>query len=321
MKKLLALLLTVLCVLSLTACGGGETQSGEEKLTIGVVQLMQHPALDLATEGFIEAVKAEFPNADIKVQVAGNPENCITVATGLVTDGVKLIMANATPAVTAAATATADIPVVGTAVTEYGAAFGIENFSGVLGTNVTGASDLAPLDQQAQMVLDLFPETKTVSILYCVTEANSIYQVNAVEKELVAKGIEVKKFGFSETADIQAVCEDAARYGDVMYIPTDNTCATYTETIANVVLSDEFLTPVIAGEEGICSGCGVATLTIGYKDLGIKTGKMAVEILKGADPKTMEIQYADTFTPKYNPINADKFGVTDKLVELGYQAQ
>lgn len=323
MKKLLVVLLSVLCVISLAACsnGGGETTK-ESKPQVGVLQLVEHPALDAATQGFIDAVTEAFGDEyEVVVKNAGGQgENCITIANGFVDDGVKLIMANATPAVQAASTATAEIPVVGTAVTEYGTALGIDNFSGTVGNNVTGASDLAPLVEQAAMVPEIFPEAKTVSIIYCLTEANSLYQVKAMTEAFEALGLEVKSFGFNDTNDVTQVTQDAAAWGDVMYIPTDNTAAANTEAIANVVLSDDYLTPVVAGEEGIAAGCGVVTLTISYYDLGVKTGKIAVEILKGGDPATMPIQYADNFTKKFNATNAEKFGLTDTLTAAGYIA-
>ena len=200
-------------------------------------------------------------------------------------------MANATPALQSAAAATGDIPILGTSITEYGVALGIENFTGTVGTNVSGTSDLAPLDQQADMLVDLFPEAKTVAMLYCSAEANSDYQVKKVTEYLTAKGLTCVNYAFTDSNDVASVSALAAQSSDVIYIPTDNTAADCTETINNVIGD----TPVIAGEEGICSGCGVATLCISYYDLGVKTGKMAAKILKGeADISEMEIEYVET---------------------------
>ena len=318
MKKLLVMLLSVLMVLTLAGCssnGGSSEQpegSSEETKTlkIGVVQLVQHAALDAATQGFVDEVKKAFPDADINVQnAAGDSATCSTIVQGFVNDGVDMIMANATPALQAAVSATEDIPILGTSVTEYGVALGIDGFNGLIGSNVSGTSDLAPLDQQAQMILDLFPETKTVGIIFCSNEANSKYQVEVVSDELTKKGIEVKTASFTDSNDISMVCEDLCSQVDLIYIPTDNQAASCAETIANVVLEKKI--PVIAGEEGICSLCGIATLTINYYDLGVTTGQMAVKILNGESKiEEMPIQYFENPVRKFNPEVCDLFGVS-----------
>ncbi len=318
MKKLLVMLLSVLMVLALAGCSsGGSSEEGsaepaEESKTIkiGVVQLVQHAALDAATQGFVDEVKKAFPDADIDVQNAsGDSATCSTIVQGFVNDGVDMIMANATPALQAAVSATGDIPILGTSVTEYGVALGIDGFNGLVGSNVSGTSDLAPLDQQAQMIVDLFPETKTVGIIFCSNEANSKYQVEVVSNELSAKGIEVKTASFTDSNDISMVCEDLCSQVDLIYIPTDNQAASCAETIANVVLEKKV--PVIAGEEGICSLCGIATLTINYYDLGVTTGQMAVRILNGESKiEEMPIQYFENPVKKFNPEICDLFGVS-----------
>ncbi len=317
MKKLFVVLLSILCMLTLAACSSGgqgnePADQPEEKkaFNIGVVQLVQHAALDAATEGFCETVQAAFPDAVITVNNAsGDPATCSTIAQGFVNDGVDLIMANATPALQAAFSATGDIPILGTSVTEYGVALGIEDFNGVVGANVSGTSDLAPLDQQAQMILDLFPETKTVGIIFCSNEANSKYQVEVVTDFLESKGIKVIAASFTDSNDIAFVTEDLCSQIDVLYIPTDNQAASCSETIANVVLEKKI--PVIAGEEGICSLCGVATLTINYHDLGVVTGQMAVRILNGeADIKDMPIEYFPDPIKKFNPAVCELLGVS-----------
>ena len=318
MKKLLVMLLSVLMVLTLAGCssnsGSSEQPEGSSEetktLKIGVVQLVQHAALDAATQGFVDEVKKAFPDADINVQnAAGDSATCSTIVQGFVNDGVDLIMANATPALQAAVSATEDIPILGTSVTEYGVALGIDGFNGLIGSNVSGTSDLAPLDQQAQMILDLFPETKTVGIIFCSNEANSKYQVEVVSDELTKKGIEVKTASFTDSNDISMVCEDLCSQVDLIYIPTDNQAASCAETIANVVLEKKI--PVIAGEEGICSLCGIATLTINYYDLGVTTGQMAVKILNGESRiEEMPIQYFENPVRKFNPEVCDLFGVS-----------
>ena len=308
MKKLVTLVLALVLVAAV-ACASATS--------IGVIQLVQHDALDLATQGFIDAEKAAIPDADIEVQNAyGDTAACATHANSFVSAGVDLIMANATPALQAASAATADIPVLATSITEYGVALGIDDFNGVTGINVSGTSDLAPLSEQAAMVKELFPEAKKVGLLYCSAEANSIYQVKVVGEELVKLGYETEEYAFTDSNDVASVTQSAADSCEVIYIPTDNTAAAYTETIANVVIPAGI--PVIAGEEGICAGCGVATLTISYYDIGYKTGEMAVEILvNGADISTMPIEYAPQFVKKYNPEIAESLGVA---IPEGYEA-
>ena len=309
MKKLVTLVLALVLVAA-AACAGATS--------IGVIQLVQHEALDLATQGFIDAVTAAIPDAEIEVQNAsGDPVACATIANTFVSANVDLIMANATAALQAASAATGDIPVLGTSITEYGVALGIDDFKGVTGINISGTSDLAPLSEQAAMVKALFPDAKKVGLLYCSAEANSIYQVKVVGEELKNLGYETEDFAFTDSNDVASVAQNAADSCDVIYIPTDNTAAAYKETIGNVVIPANI--PVIAGEEGICAGCGVATLTISYYDIGYKTGEMAVDILvNGADVSAMPIQYAPQFVKKYNPEIAEALGVA---IPEGYEAR
>lgn len=321
MKKILAMLLALVMVLSLAACASTQpaaepaaasdapAESGKT-YTVGVCQLVQHEALDAATQGFVDALKEALGDAvTIDVQNAsGDSVNCGTIVNGFVAKGVDLIMANATPALTAAVSATADIPILGTSITAYGVALDIDDFSGTVGGNVSGTSDLADLQKQAQMILDWFPETKTVGLLFCSAEPNSRYQIEEVAKNLSAKGIETKEFAFTDTNDVSSVTQAACDWADVIYVPTDNIAASNTEAIANVTVPAK--TPVIAGEEGICKGCGVATLSISYYDLGMTTGKMAAKILTGeADISTMPIEFT-TATPKYNASMCETLGIT-----------
>ena len=308
MKKLVTLVLALVLVAAVSCASA---------TSIGVIQLVQHEALDLATQGFIDAVTAAIPDVEIEVQNAsGDIAACATIANTFVSANVDLIMANATPALQAASAATGDIPVLATSITEYGVALGIDDFNGVTGINVSGTSDLAPLSEQAAMVKALFPEAKKVGLLYCSAEANSIYQVKVVSEELANLGYETEEFAFTDSNDVGSVAQNAADGCDVIYIPTDNTAAAYKETIGNVVVPAAV--PVIAGEEGICAGCGVATLTISYYDIGYKTGEMAVDILvNGADISTMPIEYAPQFVKKYNPEIAETLGVA---IPEGYEA-
>ena len=317
MKKLIALLLAVLMLVSLTACGGSSKK--DDKFVVGVVQLVPHVALDAATQGFVDRLTEILGEENVEIQVkvaAGDSATCAPIVTDFVSQNVDLIMANATPALQAAAAATADIPILGTSVTEYGVAMGIEGFTGTVGGNVSGTSDLAPLDQQAAMVKEWFPDAKNVGLLYCSAEPNSQYQVDTVQAFLEGMGFTCTQYPFADSNDMAAVTSNAAANSDVIYVPTDNTVASSTGIIDGICQPAGV--PVIAGEEGICGGCGVATLSISYYDLGVKTAEMAAQILKGeADISTMAIAYADNFTPKYNAAACEALGITPMA---GYEA-
>ena len=327
MKKLLALTLAILMVLSLAACGGQSSAPAQESkepeaaepaepaaqtFTIGICQLVQHPALDAATQGFKDAVVEALGEGNVTFQeqnASGDSATCTTICGQFVTDGVDLIMANATPALQAATAATGSIPILGTSVTEYGVALGIDGFDGTVGTNVSGTSDLAPLDQQAAMVKELFPDAKNVGLLYCSAEANSQYQVDTVKACLEDLGYTCTLYSFVDSNDVTSVTKSACDANDVLYIPTDNTAASNTEAINNVAKPAGV--PIVVGEEGICAGCGVATLSISYYDLGVTTGKMAVKILTGeSNVAEMPVEYAPQFTKKYNADLANALGVT-----------
>ena len=306
MKKLLTILLATICLFALCACGSNSDSNQEdETIKVGVVQTTQHPALDAATQGFLDALKENgITNVDVQ-NASGESANCSTIVGNFVADGVDLIMANATPALQAASAATDTIPVLGTSITVYDVVLG-----GSVPKNVSGTTDLAPLDEQASMIKELFPDAKKVGILFCSAEANSQYQVDKISEFLKEDGIETVNYVFNDSNDITAVTEKAVSDKvDVIYIPTDNTAAANTQAIANVVLPAGI--PVFAGEEGVCTGCGVATLTISYYDIGFKTGEMAADILlNGADISTMEIESAPQFVKKFNKTNAEKLGIT-----------
>ena len=213
------------------------------------------------------------------------------------------------PSLQAAQAGTNEIPVLGTAVTEYGVALGIDGFDGLVGGNISGTSDLAPLDEQAAMLHELFPDAKNVGLLYCSAEANSQYQVDTVKAALEEMGYTCEYYAFSDSNDLATITTNAATNSDVIYVPTDNTVAANTEIVNNICQPAKV--PVIAGEEGICSGCGVATLSISYYDLGVATGKMAVKILTGeANVSEMPIEYAPQFTKKYNKTICDALEIT-----------
>ena len=320
---------------ALTACGGSSStaasstassaaassaaasETSGESYTVGICQLVEHDALDAATEGFQDALTDQFGDAvTFDLQNAQNDTaTCATICNGFVSAGVDLILANATASLQAAQAATADIPILGTSITEYGVALGLDDFDGTVGGNISGTSDLAPLDQQAAMILEWMPDAKTAGLLYCSAEANSQYQVDVVQSELEAAGLTVTQYPFSDSNDLSSVCQQAATNSDVLYVPTDNTVAANTGIVDGICRPMK--KPVFAGEEGICKGCGVATLSISYYDLGYTTGEMAAKILTGeSDISTMPIEYTDV-TKKYNKTICDDLGLT---VPDGYEA-
>ena len=319
MKKLIAILLAAVMLLAMTACQAAETNDPNtndpataDKYVIGICQFVPHPALDAATKGFKEAVVAGLGEDKVTFEeqnAAGEASNCATIVTGLVSAKVDLIMANATPAVAAAYNATETIPILGTSVTEYGVALGIENFSGTVGANVSGTSDLADLAKQAQMVIDWCPDAKNVALLYCSAEPNSKYQIEEVQKILEGKGLNCKQFDFADTSVLMSVTQAAASFADVIYVPTDNTVANNATAIDSICRPAGI--PIIAGEAGVCAGCGIATLSIDYYDLGYATGKMAVRILKdGADITKMPIEYAPEVSYLYNEEICKELNIT-----------
>ena len=315
-KKIVCLVLSAVLAMSLAGCGEA---ASDGTYKVGVCQIVEHPALDAATQGFEDALKEKLGEDKVTFDVqnaSGDSANCATIVNGFLSSGVDLIMANATPALQAASAATADVPILGTSVTDYATALEISDWNGTVGTNVSGTSDLAPLDQQAAMIKELFPDAKKIGLLYCSAEPNSVYQCNAMEGYLTAEGYEVTRFTFTDTNDVTSVTTTACENSEVIYIPTDNTAANNTEAIANVVLPAGV--PVVAGEEGISAGCGVATLSISYYDLGYATGEMAAQILaEGADVSAMPVAYAANVTKEYNAANADLLNVT---IPEGYVA-
>ena len=320
LSKVTALAASSALVLSLAACGGstGSTApeasapaEGTASYTVGICQQMTHEALDAATQGFMDALNELLPGQVefVEQDAGGEYANCGTIVDGLVAEDVDLILANATYPLQAAASATADIPVLGTSVTDYATALSIEDWTGTVGGNISGTSDLAPLDQQAAMLNELFPDAVNVGLLYCSGEPNSVYQVETIQGYLEDMGYTCTQYAFTDVNDLSSVAQTACDGSDVIYIPTDNTAAANTETIANVVIPAGV--PVIAGESGICSGCGVATLSISYYDIGYKTGEMAAQILTGeADISTMPVEYAPNVTKMYNAANCEALGLT-----------
>jgi len=303
-----------------TESGSAESGSAEntDTYTIGICQLIQHEALDAATEGFEAALTEKLGDrVSFNLQNAsGDSSTCATIANQFVSSNVDLIMANATAPLQAAASATNEIPVLGTSVTDYATALQIDDWQGATGTNISGTSDLAPLSEQADMLHELFPDAKKVGLLYCSAEPNSVYQIKVVSEALTGMGYTCEEYSFADSNDIASVCTNACANVDVIYIPTDNSAAAATEVINNVCAPAGI--PVVAGEEGICKGCGVATLSISYYDLGYQTGLMAYDILvNGADVSSMDVQYAPNVTKKYVASRCDALGIK---IPDGYEA-
>ena len=303
MKKLTAILLALLLAAALPLALASCADDG--KYTIGIVQLVTHDALDAATNGFMQAVKDELgeENVTFDLQNAGNDiAMCKTITDNFASKGVDLIMANATPALSAAAEATSTIPVLGTSVTDYN-----DTFKNNIPANVSGTSDAVPFAEQAQMMIDTLglAAGDQVGVLYCTNESNSLIQYNAVKALFEAKNIVVKAYTFSETTELQALVTSAANECKAIYVPSDNTVA-QNDTIVGSICNDKKV-PVFTSYGGtVC----YASLAIDYYELGRETGKMAAEILlNGKAPADIAVK---TLTPTvvYNKELCATLGIT-----------
>lgn len=302
----------------IVALGFVPSQSAGYDYTVGIIQLVRHDALDAATEGFTDrltelmgeagkTIKIDYQNAQ------NDTVNCSVIANNFVAKEYDLIMSNATAALQGAYNATENIPVLGTSVTVYDVALSLDDYVAEAGTrtNVSGTSDLAPLSEQAQMIRELVPDARKVGLLYCSAEPNSRFQVDEMVKSLetMDMGYECTLYSFSDSNDLQSVVQRMAAESEVIYLPTDNTVASNTALIDNVCRPLGI--PIIAGEEGICSGCGIATLSISYYNLGVITAEMAAEILlEGADVSTMPVRYDENPVRKYNAEICEELGIT-----------
>lgn len=319
MKKLISLVLAAAMMLG---AGSAVTAKAEEEktYTVGICQLVQHAALDAATQGFMDALTEKLgDNVKFDLQNAqGETTMCSTIVTGFVANEYDLIMANATPALLAAVAATDTIPILGTSVTDYGTALAIDDMDASKGTgiNVSGTSDGVPAQQYADTVLELVPEAKNVAVLYCSAEPNSVLQADQFVACMDEKGVKTTVYTFTDSNDIQAVVTTAVEGADAMYIPTDNTAASNMTIISNVCGGVNL--PIICGEEGMCGAGGLATVSISYYDIGHVCGEMAYDILvNGADVSTMPIGYAASPAKKYNPDYAATIGFE---MPEGYEA-
>ena len=314
MKKMMratALLLTA--AMMMTGCGGGsdDAASGDATYKVGIVQQMEHAALDAATQGFQDKL-TELLGDDVVFDyqnAQGEQTNCTTIATKFVSDGCDLIMANATTALQSAYAATADIPIVGTSVTDYVTA-GVVDSNEAPGRNVTGVSDLSSIDAQIDVLLQFCAEDAKVAVVYCSSEPNSIYQAELAEKYLQSLNRDYAVYTVADSNEIQAVMTTAVGECDAVYIPTDNTLANNMEIVKNVTVPAGV--PSFGGAEKMCAEGALSTLSISYYDLGVRAGEMAYEILvNGANPAEMPIEFvSEGIIPKYNPEIAEALGVT-----------
>ncbi|MBR5123159.1 MAG: ABC transporter substrate-binding protein [Anaerotignum sp.] len=311
LTKLTALLMTAAMVM--TGCGGGseEAASTDAKYTVGIIQQMEHAALDAATQGFQDKL-TELLGDDVAFDyqnAQGEQTNCTTIATKFVSDGVDLIMANATTALQSAYAATADIPIVGTSVTDYVTA-GVVDSNEAPGRNVTGVSDLSSIDAQIDVLLQFCAEDTKVAVVYCSAEPNSIYQAELAEAYLKSLGRDYAVYTVADSNEIQAVLTNAVGECGAVYIPTDNTLANNMEIVKNVTVPAGV--PSFAGAEQMCVEGALSTLSISYYDLGVRAGEMAYEILvNGANPAEMPVEFvSEGITPKYNADIAAALGVT-----------
>lgn len=296
---------------AVTSAGESAAASGDEVYKIGICQLVQHDALDAATKGFQDALVEKLGEDRVEFDLqnaSGDSANCATIVNQFVSGEADLILANATASLQAAASATDTIPILGTSITDYATALELDEWSGTTGRNISGTCDLAPLEEQAKMLNELFPDVKEVGLLYCSAEANSVYQIDMMEGYLNEMGYTCERYTFSDSNDLAAVTTSAIASSEVIYVPTDNTVASNTEIINNICLPAGI--PIVAGEEDTCKGCGIVTLAISYYDLGYQTGEMAYEILaNGTDVSTMPVEMITDAKKEYVASRCEELGI------------
>lgn len=313
-----------------TSAEAGETEAKAEEAAdkeapadgktykVGVLQFVQHDALDRCNEGFVEALDEAGISYEIDQQnAAGETATCTTIAQKFVNDGDDLIFAIATPAAQAAAAETSDIPIVLTGVTDP-AGSGLVESNEQPGGNVTGSSDLTPVAEQIKLLKQILPDAKTVGVLYCSAESNSEIQSQLAHEACEAEGLTAVDYTVSTSNDIQTVVESMVGNVDAIYAPTDNVIAAGMPTVSMIATENKL--PVICGEQGMCDNGGLATYSIDYKELGKLAGQMAVEILtEGKNPADMPIEYypTDKLQLIVNEETADALGIDVSQVKAG----
>lgn len=309
-SKIMSLALSILLI-SLTFTGCDISDKKEKNYKVGICQFTEHKALEVAQNGFKDALTEMLGDrvSFIEKNAYGIKYSVEPIISGFSKDKVDLIMTNATTALSEAYAIEKKIPIVATSVTDYATALDIENWNGTTGLNVTGTSDLAPLELQAEMVKKLVPDAENVGILYCKNEPNSIYQADHISPFFEAFGLKVKEYTFSTIAEVTAASKKAVAECDVIYIPTDNTAAANAKYINDI--TEPAKIPVITGGADACAECGIATLSINYYDIGYRSGEMAYDILEnGYDPAEMKIEFAD---------NAIKYAVRSRAKKIGIE--
>lgn len=282
-----------------------------ESFKIGIVQIVEHPALDAAREGFIEALAGEGfvegENITIDYKNAnGEQSTCVTISEGFVADGMDLILAIATPAVQAAATVTEDIPIIFNSVTDPQEAGVVESWDQP-GTNVTGASDMNPVQEQLSLLLQIAPETENVGVIYNSGEVNSVVQVDLAKRVADELGINIVEAVATNSGEVGTAAESLVGKVDALYIPTDNTVVTALRSVISVAENHNL--PTVAGDIESVENGALATLGITYHGLGYQSGLMAAEVLRGADPAGMPVQMAEDVTYAVNLSAAENMGV------------
>lgn len=314
LKKLSALALAAIMSVSMTACGGetsnvdSEASNASQEYNIGVLQFVEHPALDAANKGFCDVLEESGLNIKIDQQNAQNEQaNCQTVASKFVTDKKDLILAIATPAAQACASETSEIPILVTAVTDPADSKLVDS-NEAPGGNVSGTSDLTPVADQFNLLKEILPDAKKVGILYCSAESNSVFQANLAKEAATKLGLEAIEATVSNSNEIEQVTRDLCGKVDVIYAPTDNMIAAGMSTVTMV--ANDLKIPTIVGEEGMVENGGLATQSISYYELGRKTGEQAVKILKGeAKTADMPIEYVPGDAISVNEDTAKEIGV------------
>lgn len=312
--KALAAGLMLTLAMGIVGCGG-DAKDGKkaEKVNVGIVQLVEHEALDAANKGFVDGLASkgykEGQNIAFDKQNAqADQSNLQNIAHRFVNNKVDLICAIATPAAQTVANVTSDIPIVATAVTDYKMAKLVKD-NDKPGTNVTGTTDMNPVADQLDLLVKLVPTAKTIGVIYCSSEVNSQLQVEILKKAAAAKGITVKEATVSTVNDIQQVAHSLVGSVQAIYVPTDNVLASAIPTLISV--TDEAKLPVICGEGAHVRAGGLATLGVDYYKLGFQAGEMAADILSGkAKPAEMAIQAQKKFKPVINMKSAAKIGLT-----------
>ncbi|MBN7773254.1 ABC transporter substrate-binding protein [Clostridium aminobutyricum] len=313
-KNVVALLLVSLMAAVVTGCGGEKSKAadGEKKPVIGIIQYVEHSALDAAREGFIQALAdngyVDGETVTIDVQNAqGDQSNLSSISDRFVSNKSDLVLAIATQATQAIAGKTTDIPILGTAVTDYEIARLVDS-NDAPGGNVTGTTDMNPIQEQIDLLIKLVPEAKTVGVLYTSSEDNSVLQAKMAKEAIEKAGLKYVEVTVTNSNDVQQATQSIVRQCDAIYVPTDNVFASAMPVVHGITAESK--TPVICGESGMVQNGGLATLGINYKDLGYQTGLMAVKILKGeAEPATMPIEKAAKFDFAINGTVAKEIGL------------